>query len=71
MIAEHTEKLVFKLTREELEALARVVGPGAEDRWWYREWMRRHGLRQEADVSESRRPGDRRASRSRDGGRPA
>jgi len=52
LIAEQTEKLVFRLSRQEVEALARLVGPDGHNRSWYREWMARRG--QEPEVQ--RRP---------------
>ncbi len=33
---DETQRLAQKLTREELEELARLVGPEARDKWWYR-----------------------------------
>jgi hypothetical protein len=36
MTIDGTQRLAQKLTREELEELARLVGPEARDTWWYR-----------------------------------
>jgi hypothetical protein len=36
MTIDGTKRLAQKLTREELEELARLVGPEAQGKWWYR-----------------------------------
>ncbi|MCX7598006.1 MAG: hypothetical protein N2512_03940 [Armatimonadetes bacterium] len=55
MPAEHTDKLVFRLSRQEVEALADLVGPQGRQRWWYREWMQRRGHEPEAVQRRERR----------------
>lgn len=55
MPTEQTDKLVFRLSRQEVEALADFVGPQGRGRWWYREWMHRRGHELDAVRRRKRR----------------
>lgn len=55
MTGDGGQKLVLRLTREEVEELARLVGPAAADKWWYREWLVRHGEEPKPRKPKSRR----------------
>lgn len=55
MPTEHADKLVFRLSRQEVEALADFVGPQGRSRWWYREWVYRRGREPDAPRERKRR----------------
>jgi hypothetical protein len=42
LLPEHTEKLIFKLRRRDLEQLEKLLGKQCRNRWWYREWLARY-----------------------------